>query len=165
MDALVGAILEGDRIDAADLLEAVRRARGTAAPGPDGWSGGYLRRAATLFPRLIAEIMRRDYQALSRSRDPLGVTVATEATVGGLAKPAGGNRPIVISRIVSRCILVHVTTRAREVLRKAMDASDRDMGVAGRQRRRREAPEAARCVGGTHGEHHGQVRRDERAER
>jgi hypothetical protein len=57
VDRLVQAIPCDDRIDAQDLLEAARRVRGTAAPGPDGWSGGYLRRLATLFPRQVADIL------------------------------------------------------------------------------------------------------------
>ena len=127
---LKDGVPEDERITAADLLGAAQRQRGTAAPGPDGWSGEYLRRLATLYPRDLAEILWRDYTALTRGMDPMRVMAVTEATVGGLAKPAGGNRPIVISRITSRCILSYVTTSARSRLRSVMEAG-RQFGPMG----------------------------------
>ncbi len=130
IERLRTGIPEGERISADDLLEAARRQRGPAAPGPDGWSGAFLRRLATLYPRETAEILRRDYVALACGADPLRVAAVTEATVGGLAKPAGGNRPIVISRVTSRCILSYVTTSARDRLRTEMEKG-RQYGLTG----------------------------------
>ncbi len=130
IELLRAAIPEEERISAVELLEAARRQSGPAAPGPDGWSGGFLRRLATLFPREVAEVMRRDYVALACGADPVRVAAVTEATVGGLAKPAGGSRPIVISRVTSRCILSYVTRRAQDALRKEMERS-RQFGLTG----------------------------------
>jgi hypothetical protein len=46
-----------DRVSANDLLRAARMQRAGASAGPDGWSGLYLRRLATLFPTEVAELM------------------------------------------------------------------------------------------------------------
>ena len=55
IDARCEALGDGARVTADELLAAARMQRASAAPGPDGWSGGYLRRIATLFPRETAK--------------------------------------------------------------------------------------------------------------
>ena len=127
--ALVRDIDVADRITTDDLLRAARGVRGTAAPGPDGWTGGYLRRIATLFPRQVGELMQRDYNALATTHDALHVCAVTASTVAGLPKPQANDddaalqpgvpahRPIVIANVVARCILNLVTARAKPALR------------------------------------------------
>jgi hypothetical protein len=89
------------RVCANQLLGAARVQRAGAAAGPDGWSGAYLRRLATLFPTEVAELLWREFRILSDTYDPLLACTVTDATVGGIAKPRGGFRPIVIGRCVS----------------------------------------------------------------
>lgn len=112
------ALLAEARISDKELLAAARRARRGAAPGPDGWSGGLLQRMATIFPVEITRILRRVFTLLCESEDPLAVATLLEATVGGLPKPAGGNRPIVIAQCVTRCILAHAVKLRRAELVK-----------------------------------------------
>ena len=59
------------RVSASDLLMAARMQRAGASAGPDGWSSLYLRRLATLFPTDVAELLWREYLALSETVDPL----------------------------------------------------------------------------------------------
>ena len=131
--ALVRDIDVADRITTDDFLRAVRGVRGTAAPGPDGWTRGYLCRIATLFPRQVGELMQRDSNALATTHDALRVCAVTASTVAGLPKPQANDddaalqpgvpahRPIVIANVVARCILNLVTARAKPALRKKME--------------------------------------------
>ena len=54
-----------NRISADDLVRAARMQRAGASAGPDGWSGLYLRRLATLFPTEVAELLWREFRSLS----------------------------------------------------------------------------------------------------
>ena len=109
------------RVSADDLLAAARTQRGGAAAGPDGWSGAYLRRLATLFPTEIAELMWREFRVLSDTYDPLLVCSVTDATIGGIAKPHGGFRPIAIGRCAARCLVAHLVKRVRPALRVLLE--------------------------------------------
>src|SRR5579871_5778639 len=71
IDERCGALGERARVTADELLAAARKQRASAAPGPDGWSGGYLRRAATLFPREIAQLLWQEFSVLRGTRDSL----------------------------------------------------------------------------------------------
>ena len=51
------AVRDAGRVRADDLLAAARTERAGAAAGPDGWTGAYLRRLATLFPTEISELL------------------------------------------------------------------------------------------------------------
>jgi hypothetical protein len=113
VDALVDALPSDKKVTPEELLAAARCQRYAAAPGPDGWSGGFLRRLATLFPTEVTEILWTEYKILLRGYDPLLVTSVTDSIIVGLPKPTGGNRPIVISRITARCVLARVVKRSR----------------------------------------------------
>ena len=110
------------RVNADDLLAAAKTQRAGAAAGPDGWSGAYLRRLATLFPTEVAELLWREDRALSDTHDPLLAHAVTDATIGGMAKPRGGFRPIVIGRCAVRCLVAHLVKRARPALKKLLEA-------------------------------------------
>ena len=112
------------RISADDLLAAARMQRAGAAAGPDGWSGAYVRRLATLFPTEVAELLWREFRSLSDTYDPLLACSITDATVGGIAKPRGGFRPIAIGRCAVRCMVAHVVKRARPDLRRLLERGD-----------------------------------------
>ena len=123
VEDLRAGLAEDRRTTMDALLAAARMQRGTSAPGPDGWSGGYLRRLSTLFPRQLAELLWRDFVALTRGADPLRISCVTDASVGGLPKPGGaGHRPIVIARVTTRCIVAHVTRQSKERLRARLEA-------------------------------------------
>ena len=109
------------RVAANDLLGAARMQRAGAAAGPDGWSGAYLRRLATLFPTEVAELLWREFRALSDTYDPLLACTITDATIGGIAKPRGGFRPIVIGRCAVRCLMAHLVKRARPALKTLLE--------------------------------------------
>ena len=81
------AVHDAARVSAEDILAAARTQRAGAAAGPDGWSGAYLRRLATLFPTETSELLWREFRALSETHDPLLASAITEATIGGIAKP------------------------------------------------------------------------------
>jgi len=51
------AVRDAARVSAEDLMAAARTQRAGAAAGPDGWTGAYLRRLATLFPTEISELI------------------------------------------------------------------------------------------------------------
>lgn len=112
---------EGARVSADELLAAARMQRATASPGPDGWSGGYLRRIATLFPRETAQILWAEFNVLRKTRDSLMGAGVMDSTTGGIPKPSGGNRPIVIARVVARCVLAHVVQQARGRLKAHLE--------------------------------------------
>ena len=109
------------RVVASDLLRAARMQRAGASAGPDGWSGLYLRRLATLFPTEVSELIWREFRALSDTFDPLLASTITDATIGGLSKPGGGFRPIVIGRVAVRCFVAHLVRRVRPELRKLLE--------------------------------------------
>ena len=109
------------RVCANQLLGAARMQRAGAAAGPDGWSGAYLRRLATLFPTEVAELLWREYRILADTYDPLLACTLTDATIGGIAKPRGGFRPIVIGRCVVRCLMAHLVKRARPALKTTLE--------------------------------------------
>ena len=112
---------EAKRVSAEDLLRAAQMQRAGASAGPDGWSGLYLRRLATLFPFEVAELLWREFRSLSETFDPLLACTITDATVGGLAKPRGGIRPIVIGRCATRCMVAYLVKRSRTQLRKLLE--------------------------------------------
>ena len=109
------------RVSAAELLKAARMQRAGASAGPDGWSGLYLRRLATIFPTEVAQLLWHEYRSLSDTFDPLLACAITDATVGGLAKPRGGFRPIVIGRCAVRCLVAHLVRRVRPQLRHLLE--------------------------------------------
>ena len=123
ISARCAALAEDARVSVDDLLRAARMQRAGAAAGPDGWSGLYLRRLATLFPADVAELMWREYRALADTHDPLLASVVTDATIGGLAKPRGGYRPIAIGRCATRCLMAHLVRRVCPKLRKLLERS------------------------------------------
>ena len=65
--------------------------------------------------------MARVNRALSDTYDPLLACTITDATIGGLAKPRGGFRPIVIGRCAVRCLVAHLVRRVRPNLRKLLE--------------------------------------------
>ena len=61
------------------------------------------------------------YLALSETVDPLLASAITDATIGGLQKPNGGYRPIVIGRVAIRCLVAHLVRRVRPQLRHLLE--------------------------------------------
>ena len=83
-------------------------------------------RRPTLIPTEISELLWREIRALSETHDPLLASAITEATIGGIAKPkARGHRPIVIGRVVTRCVVAHLVKRARNPLRRLFERGDK----------------------------------------
>jgi len=122
IDEKAGAVPDEGRVTSDVLLDAARKQRGTSAPGPDGWSGLFLRRIATLFPRSTRTLLAGWYAALRETRDPLLAYVATHASVGAVPKPKGsGLRPIMIGQVVTRCIASCLVRRKKQELRGVLE--------------------------------------------
>ncbi len=122
IDGKAGAVPDEERVTPDILLDAARKQRGTSAPGPDGWSGLFLRRIATLFPRSTRTLLAGWYAALRDTRDPLLAYVATHASVGAVPKPKGsGLRPIMIGQVVTRCIASCLVRRSKKELRGVLE--------------------------------------------
>ena len=131
------------RITSAALHQSALRMRGSTAPGPDGWSGDMVRRAASLHKRATTELLDRYFQALRDTRDPLLVQALMDAVMVAFLKagpdsaPASASaaqpqaeadrqppnrfRPISIAGAFARCILAKATTLSRKRLRDALD--------------------------------------------
>ena len=115
------SLADARRVSAEELLRAAQMQRAGASAGPDGWSGHYLRRLATLFPFEVTELLWREFRSLSETYDPLLACTITDATVGALPKPRGGIRPIVIGRCATRCLVAYLVKRSRMQLRKLLE--------------------------------------------
>ncbi len=111
----------GDEITKEELLDAAQHCRESSAPGPDGMSGGVIKRLALVCKREMAGLLWDHYCLLRDTVDPLVSTVLLNATVGGIPKPDGKVRPITITQCISRCILARAVKRSRADLRRIME--------------------------------------------
>ena len=126
------------RITTASLHHSALRMRGATAPGPDGWSGDMVRRAACLHKRAMACLLERYMHALRDTRDPLLANVLMDAVMLAFLKPGSSGaptsdgdaearpapsryRPISIAGAFARCILAKAVTLSRKRLRDALD--------------------------------------------
>ena len=109
------------RLAERELLSAARTFRASSAPGPDGISGGLLKFWACHFPELTSEILWRQFLLLRDSVDPLVAATIMDATVGGIPKPNGKIRPIVVAQTMTRCILARLVRRSRREIRELLE--------------------------------------------
>ena len=134
IERAIAALPATRRITPASLHHSALRMRGATAPGPDGWSGDMVRRAARLFKRTLTDLLDRYFRALRDTRDPLLVHALLDAVMLAFLKPGHAQaatgtepprpnrfRPISIAGAFARCILAKAVTLSRKRLRDALD--------------------------------------------
>jgi hypothetical protein len=121
LEARVVALPADRRVTADELLSAARTFRTSSAPGPDGVSGGLLKFWACHFPHLTSGVLWRQFLLLRDSVDPLVAATVMDATVGGIPKPNGKIRPIVVAQTMTRCILARLVRRSRRDIRELLE--------------------------------------------
>ncbi len=122
------------RVTPESLHHSALRMRGATAPGPDGWSGDMVRRAAKLFPTSTTALLGRYFLALRDTRDPLLAQTLLDAVMLAFLKPAPAAaaaadksiqanrlRPISIAGAFARCILAKAVSLSRKRLRDMLD--------------------------------------------
>ncbi len=132
----VAALPETRRITPEALHHSALRMRGATAPGPDGWSGDMVRRAAKLFRRSTTALLGRYFLALRDTRDPLLAQTLLDAVMLAFLKPTPAGaadpctdqpiqpnrlRPISIAGAFARCILAKAVSVSRKRLRDMLD--------------------------------------------
>ena len=128
----VAALPASRRVTAESLHHSALRMRGATAPGPDGWSGDMVRRAARLFKNTMTALLERYFLALRDTRDPLLAQVLLDAVMLAFLKPGPASpdatapapnrfRPISVAGAFARCILAKATTLSRKLLRDMLD--------------------------------------------
>ena len=117
-------------ITPSSLHHSALRMRGATAPGPDGWSGDMVGRAASLFKRTTTELLDRYFRALRDTRDLLLVQTLLDAVMLAFLKPGPASaprppgaepdapmptrfRPILIAGAFAGCILAKAVTLSR----------------------------------------------------
>ena len=115
------------RITPETLHHSALRTRGSSAPGPDGWTGDMVRRAARLFRQTTTDLLWRYFLALRDTKDALLAHALLDAVMLAFRKPGasadapGRFRPISIAGAFARCILAKAVTLSRKRLRDILD--------------------------------------------
>jgi len=143
LERRVTALPDTRRVTTVSLHHSALHMRGATAPGPDGWSGDMVHRAARCFKRTMSTLLERYYRALRDTRDALLAHVLLDAVMLAFPKskpgasrsaaPSAGGapapgplapaslRPISIAGAFARCVVAKVVTLSRTRLRKMLE--------------------------------------------